>query len=80
MYAVAPTIKTVAKPESPLIVADKYKTYTDHLKYITSSVTIISKHAPKRANCKAGFRLPPLSVQGPHRGAKRREGMTRQRF
>lgn len=80
MYDMAPTNKTVANPEKPLIAADTYRKYTDQLKYIMSKTVAISKHAPIMATSKAGFLLPPLSVHGPHRGATTRDGMDAKRL
>lgn len=80
MYDVAPIIRTVANPENPLIAADTNRKYTDGLKYITSNTVAISKHWPIMATNKAGFLLPPLSVHGPHRGARNRDGMDTRRL
>jgi len=80
MYDIAPTIKTTANPEKPLIAADTYRKYKDKLKYMTSKTVAISRPAPIMATSNAGFLLPPLSVHGPHRGATKREGTETRRL
>lgn len=75
MYDMTANIIVVRNPEKPVIAEPTNITYRGSLKYMTRSISTLSKKAPITGLMRAGFLRPDLSVHGPQNGATRSDGM-----